>query len=111
MKRTSVSFWLLIEWIQVRSASPALSSVRAWKSPSSRLALQFVPPVQIGPDLTTVGSTVCSAENVAPLSVDWRDPSTHGEPAGAVSGVACAAVLYTDTATFVPLAATHGYTE
>ena len=41
-----MSFWLFIEWTDVRSASPALSSVSAWKSPSSRFALQFVPPVR-----------------------------------------------------------------
>src|SRR6266540_1507201 len=87
--RISVFSWPSIERVHVRSAWPAPSIATCWKSSNSRSSEQSVPPVQIGPVLTTVGSTVAGAEKVAPPSVLSRYCSNH----------------------WPPLASTHGYTE
>src|SRR6266540_7267229 len=102
--RISVFSWPSIERVHVKLAWPAPSIATCWKSSSSRSSEQPVPPVQIGPVLTTVGSTVAGAEKVAPPSALSRYCSNHWTPSGAVSGVATApSVWYSETATLPPL--------
>src|SRR2546430_13500380 len=106
MNLNSVSLAPSIDRVQVRLARLAPSSVSDWKSSSSRSPEHPVPPVQIGPDFTGVGSTDCNAENVAPPSVLSRNDSNHCAPSGTELGSPVVFEWYSETATLEPLAAT-----
>src|SRR2546423_1031771 len=108
MNLNSVSLAPSIDRVQVRLARLVPSRVSDWKSSNSRSPEHPVPPVQIGPLFTGVGSTDCSAERGAPPSVLSRNAPTPGAPSGTEWGSPAGSVWWSGPAPLEPLAATQG---